>query len=121
MKIISNFFFVSLIFILISCDGQSKNNNTNNHWAKNKITEKFDFEAYNKRESAVHKIIKNDTIIEMMLIENKIGTYNETPPNPLSLKFIKSFTAMEISKRKKHILANAQKLEYQNIMMTMEM
>jgi hypothetical protein len=110
MKVINKMIFVSLIFILISCDGQNKNNNSTDHKAKNKMTEQFDFKAYEKRTSAVHRITKNDTIIEMTFIENKIGTYTEIPPKPSFLTIYKEFYSNGSIKKKETYIGERTKV-----------
>lgn len=78
MKIISKMFFVSLIFILIACNGQENKtistdkSTTNSTKIDNKIREKFDFDVYQKS-------LENDGIY---ILPNKNTVYMISPPNP---------------------------------------
>ncbi|GAB0156709.1 hypothetical protein CHRYSEOSP005_19760 [Chryseobacterium sp. Alg-005] len=110
MKTINKMVFISILLLLVSCNGQNKDVSSDKK-KNNKMIEKFDFEEYKKRESAVHIIKKHDTVISMMLIENKIGTYTEIPPKPSFKTIYKEFYANGNIKKKETFIGEKTKVD----------
>lgn len=110
MKKVYKVVCLNTLLLLISCNGQNKDVPTNEK-KNNKTIEKFDFEEYKKRESAVHTIKKHDTIISMMFIENKTGTYTEILPKPSFKTIYKEFYANGNIKKKETFIGEKTKVD----------
>jgi hypothetical protein len=81
MKLFTKNIILMLLISLLACKGQNKK----------VMIEKFDFEVYSKRKSAVHLFYKNDTLFEMVFNEKRGGHVNIIPPKPSFFKIYKEF------------------------------
>lgn len=90
-----NIILIFSLILMFSCNGQEKNGNktikTPQLENNNKMREKFDFNEYKNRESAVHIITRNDSIFEMVYNEKRGGHYNITLPKPSFETIYKEF------------------------------
>ncbi|WP_459926378.1 hypothetical protein [Flavobacterium covae] len=81
MRTFLKILLLTLLISLVTCKGQTKNT----------MVEKFDFDEYSKRTSAVHIFHKNDTIYEMVYNPKRGGHMYMTLPNPSFFKIYKEF------------------------------
>lgn len=81
MKAFLKILLLTHLISLVACRGQTKNT----------MVEKFDFDEYSKRTSAVHIFHKNDTIYEMVYNPKRGGHMYMTLPNPSFFKIYKEF------------------------------
>ncbi|WP_375605699.1 hypothetical protein [Flavobacterium davisii] len=90
MRTFLKILLLTLLISLVTCKGQTKNT----------MVEKFDFDEYSKRTSAVHIFHKNDTIYEMVYNPKRGGHMYMTLPNPSFFKIYKEFYANGNLKKK---------------------
>ena len=107
---VSTIILLGFLILLHSCNGQDKEN-SKNKLNESKMIEKFDFEEYGKRESAVHTIVKNDTVIRMVFLDKNIATYVENPPKPSFKTIYKEFYSNGNIKKKEIFIGEKTKID----------
>lgn len=107
IKKMKNLKYIIFLLIVVSCNGQDKKDDKSLNISvnkSNKMREKFDFEEYNKRTSAVHNITKNGSLVEMVSDEQSGGHYNIKLPKPSFEIIYKEFNKEGLITKKEHYL-----------------